>query len=336
MSKLNEDIIIRYLENRCSEEDFVLINEWMKESDENAGELFRMEEIYQLGKFPFEEENLVVRAERRLGRRLEQENQKKQEVFKLRSVLRYAAAIVGVMVLAAGLAYWFRNKAEELVVASAAHGQVREMLLPDGTKVWLNQSSVLKYPRAFEGKERHVYLDGEAYFEVARNHEKPFMVKSPAMDVRVLGTSFNIKCRPDNSFAETTLIEGEVEVKDKSDKGRITLLPGQKAVLNRVTGRMQVKQVDPKMEIVWHNDLIPFEKSSIFQIAAALERFYGVKIILSPDVDSTNTYSGVLKKKDNIESVLNSLRNSIPFNYKKVDDNNIFITTALRIIISKK
>lgn len=297
MSKLNEDIIIRYLENRCSEEDFVLINEWMKESDENAGELFRMEEIYQLGKFPFEEENLVVRAERRLGRRLEQENQKKQEVFKLRSVLRYAAAIVGVMVLAAGLAYWFRNKAEELVVASAAHGQVREMLLPDGTKVWLNQSSVLKYPRAFEGKERHVYLDGEAYFEVARNHEKPFMVKSPAMDVRVLGTSFNIKCRPDNSFAETTLIEGEVEVKDKSDKGRITLLPGQKAVLNRVTGRMQVKQVDPKMEIVWHNDLIPFEKSSIFQIAAALERFYGVKIILSPDVDSTNTYSGVLKRK---------------------------------------
>ena len=315
MSKLNEDIIIRYLENRCSEEDFVLINEWMKESDENAGELFRMEEIYQLGKFPFEEENLVARAERRLGRRLEQENQKKQEVFKLRSVLRYAAAIVGVMVLAAGLAYWFRNKAEELVVASAAHGQVREMLLPDGTKVWLNQSSVLKYPRAFEGKERHVYLDGEAYFEVARNHEKPFMVKSPAMDVRVLGTSFNIKCRPDNSFAETTLIEGEVEVKDKSDKGRITLLPGQKAVLNRVTGRMQVKQVDPKMEIVWHNDLIPFEKSSIFQIAAALERFYGVKIILSPDVDSTNTYSGVLKKKDNIESVLNSLRNSIPVSY---------------------
>lgn len=297
MSKLNEDIIIRYLENRCSEEDFVLINEWMKESDENAGELFRMEEIYQLGKFPFEEENLVAKAERRLGRRLEQENQKRQEVFKLKSVLRYVAAIVGVIVLAAGLAYWFRNKAEELVVASAAHGQVREMLLPDGTKVWLNQSSVLKYPRAFEGKERHVYLDGEAYFEVARNHEKPFTVKSQAMDVRVLGTSFNIKCRPDNSFAETTLVEGEVEVKDKSDKGRITLLPGQKAVLNRVTGRMQVKQVDPKMEIVWHNDLIPFEKSSIFQIAAALERFYGVKIILSPDVDSTNTYSGVLKRK---------------------------------------
>lgn len=326
MSKLNEDIIIRYLENRCSEEDFVLINEWMKESDENAGELFRMEEVYQLGKFPFEKEDLVAKAERRLGKRLEQENQRKRKVFRLRNTVRYAAAVAAVVVLLAGLTYVFRDKTEELVVASAAYGQVREMLLPDGTKVWLNQSSVLKYPRTFEGKERHVYLDGEAYFEVARNHEKPFTLESPAMDVRVLGTSFNIKCRPDNSFAETTLLEGEVEVKDKLDKGKITLSPGQKAVLNRVTGKMQVKQVDPQMEIVWHNDLIPFEKSSIFQIAAVLERFYGVKIILSPDVDSTNTYSGVLKKKDHIEAVLNSLRNSIPFNYKKVDDNNIFIS----------
>lgn len=326
MSKLNEDIIIRYLENRCSEEDFVLINEWMKESDENAGELFRMEEVYQLGKFPFEKEDLVAKAERRLGKRLEQENQRKQKVFRLRNTVRYAAAVAAVVVLLVGLTYVFRDKTEELVVASAAYGQVREMLLPDGTKVWLNQSSVLKYPRTFEGKERHVYLDGEAYFEVARNHEKPFILESPAMDVRVLGTSFNIKCRPDNSFAETTLLEGEVEVKDKLDKGKITLSPGQKAVLNRVTGKMQVKQVDPQMEIVWHNDLIPFEKSSIFQIASVLERFYGVKIILSPDVDSTNTYSGVLKKKDHIEAVLNSLRNSIPFNYKKVDDNNIFIS----------
>lgn len=330
MSKLNEDIIIRYLENRCSEEDFVLINEWMKESDENAKELFRLEEVYQLGKFPVDTQGLVAKAEYRLGKRLDQEKQEKQKVFKMRNMLRYAAAIAVVLVMAVGGAYLFQEKGEEWVVASATYGQVREMVLPDGTKVWLNQSSSLKYPRFFDGKERHVYLEGEAYFEVTRNHESPFTVKSPAMDVKVLGTSFNIKCRPDNSFAETTLIEGEVEVKDKQDQGRITLSPGQKAVLNRVTGRMQVKQVDARMEIVWHNDLIPFKKSSIFQIAAVLERFYSVKIILSPDVDSTKTYSGVLKKKDSIESVLNSLRNSIPFNFKIVDDNNIFISSETK------
>lgn len=331
MSKLNEDIIIRYLENRCSEEDFVLINEWMKESDENTNELFRMEEIYHLGKLPADTDGLVAKAERRLGKRLDQEKQQKQKAFRLRNTWRYAAALIAIVVMAAGFTYYLSHgPKEELVVASATHGQVREMLLPDGTKVWLNQSSRLRYPRAFSGKERQVYLEGEAYFEVARNHEKPFTVASSAMDVRVLGTSFNIKCRPGTGIAETTLIEGEVEVKEKMDKGKITLLPGQKAVVNRVTGRMQVKQVDAKMEIVWHNDLIPFDKSSIFQIASVLERFYGVKIILSPDVDSTATYSGVLKKKDSIESVLNSLRNSIPFNYKKVDGNNIFISSATR------
>ena len=331
MSELNEDIIIRYLENRCSEEDFILINEWMKESDENARKLFQAEEIYHLGKFPADTDELVAKAGRRLSKRLDRDNKQKERVFRLRNTLRYAAAVAAVLLMAAGFAYYLsREGKEELVVASAAYGQVREMILPDGTKVWLNQSSRLKYPRNFEGKERHVYLEGEAYFEVTRNHEKPFTVNSPAMDVRVLGTSFNIKCRPGTGFAETTLIEGEVEVKEKLDKGKITLLPGQKAVLNRVTGRMQVKQVDAKMEIVWHNDLIPFEKSSIFRIAAVLERFYGVKIILSPDVDSTKTYSGVLKKKDSIESVLNSLRNSIPFNYKKVDDNNIFISSETR------
>ena len=258
--------------------------------------------------------------------------QRLQPAYRKHKILsiRYTVAVAAGFVLLIGFGwmfYFYQRPVRTLIVSTNIQTQCIQ--LPDGSKVTLNRHSQLSYPETFN-KERIVKLNGEAYFEVARNHEKPFMVKSPAMDVRVLGTSFNIKCRPDNSFAETTLVEGEVEVKDKSDKGRITLLPGQKAVLNRVTGRMQVKQVDPKMEIVWHNDLIPFEKSSIFQIAAALERFYGVKIILSPDVDSTNTYSGVLKKKDNIESVLNSLRNSIPFNYKKVDDNNIFISSETK------
>ena len=87
-----------------------------------------------------------------------------------------------------------------------------------------------------------------------------------------------------------------------------------------------MKQVDAKLDAVWHNDLIPFEQADIFAITRTLERFYDVKIILSPDIKSDKTYSGVLKKKDNIESVLQSLDNSIPINYKIVGDN-IFISS---------
>ena len=303
MSKLNEDIIIRYLENRCSEEDFVLINEWMKESDENAGELFRMEEIYQLGKFPFEEENLVAKAERRLGRRLEQENQKRQEVFKLKSVLRYAAAIVGVIVLAAGLAYWFRNKAEELVVASAAHGQVREMLLPDGTKVWLNQSSVLKYPRAFEGKERHVYLDGEAYFEVAKDEGKPFHVLANGVDIKVLGTSFNVMAYRGHTI--TTLVEGKVCLTYKDES--VLIVPDRQAEVIAETGKILMREVYARNFTLWKDGVFYFENAALETIAERLSQWYDVNIIFNDEALKKLRYSVEMKRYNNIQDLLTKI-----------------------------
>ena len=311
--------LYHFFAGKASDKQKEAIKRWAESSPDNYETLCREKKIFDAGILLVDKKELFQKENAPL-------------LYKLINYTVKIAAVVLLVVVSVTI-YKYQElvkKSEVLQTILVPAGQRINIILPDSTFVCLNSNTKFSYPSVFATNNRKVKLDGEAYFEVARNHEKPFMVKSTAMDVRVLGTSFNIKCRPDNSFAETTLIEGEVEVKDKSDKGRITLLPGQKAVLNRVTGRMQVKQVDPKMEIVWHNDLIPFEKSSIFQIAAALERFYGVKIILSPDVDSTNTYSGVLKKKDNIESVLNSLRNSIPFNYKKVDDNNIFISSETK------
>ena len=311
--------LYHFFAGKASDKQKEAIKRWAESSPDNYETLCREKKIFDAGILLVDKKELFQKENAPL-------------LYKLINYTVKIAAVVLLVVVSVTI-YKYQElvkKSEVLQTILVPAGQRINIILPDSTFVCLNSNTKFSYPSVFATNNRKVKLDGEAYFEVARNHEKPFMVKSPAMDVRVLGTSFNIKCRPDNSFAETTLIEGEVEVKDKSDKGRITLLPGQKAVLNRVTGRMQVKQVDPKMEIVWHNDLIPFEKSSIFQIAAALERFYGVKIILSPDVDNTNTYSGVLKKKDNIESVLNSLRNSIPFNYKKVDDNNIFISSETK------
>ena len=324
MSKLNEDIIIRYLENRCSEEDFVLINEWMKESDENAGELFRMEEIYQLGKFPFEEENLVVRAERRLGRRLEQENQKKQEVFKLRSVLRYAAAIVGVMVLAAGLAYWFRNKAEELVVASAGPGQVREMLLPDGTKVWLNQSSVLKYPRAFEGKERHVYLDGEAYFEVSKNPKKPFRVKANGVTIRVLGTHFNVNAYAADSLVETTLLEGSVSVSNNANGKQMILKPNETAIYRKSTGILSMHiNANAQNEISWREGVLSFNDISMGEIARQLSHHFNVTIQIKSEQLRNYKLNARFKQNETLEEILEMLAPIVGFTYHMPQSNLI-------------
>ena len=327
MRNLSEEIINRYLTGQCSEEELIKVNAWISESDENARQLFRMEEIYHLGKFDhYADEQRMANAEKRLYKQLSQEKKKKDKVLHMHRWMRYAAILAVALLMGGGAGYWFYNRPEhQMLVAVANEGIVKEVVLPDGTKVWLNNAAMLKYPREFSEKERNVYLDGEAYFEVTKNKAKPFIVQSEAMQVRVLGTTFNFKSSKACKSAEATLIEGEIEVKGNNEEGMIILAPGQKAELNRESKRLTVKQVDARMDAVWHNNLIPFEKADIYSIAKTLERFYNVKIILSPDITINNTYSGVLKRKDSINSVLKSLKNSIPIDYKIVG-NSIFIS----------
>lgn len=332
MNNLSEEIIAKFLMGKCTEDELVQINLWIKESEENARQLYRMEEIYHLGK-----ENgilsskSITQAERKLYKRIAEEKTRQDKTLRVHRWMRYAAVIAIILLSGTGVSYWAsRNKLNSnMIVAVASEGSVEEVTLPDGTKVWLNQSATLRYPREFSEKERNVYLEGEAYFEVTKNRVKPFIVESEAMRIRVLGTTFNFKCGKTSKSAEATLIEGEIEVKGNNEEGMIVLSPGQKAELNLASKRLTVKQVDARLDAVWHNNLIPFEKADIYSIAKTLERFYNVKIILSPDLKIDNTYSGVLKRKDSIESVLKSLRNSIPINYKIVG-TSIFISAQIK------
>lgn len=328
MSNLSEDIINKYLTGQCSEEEVVEVNAWMKESEENARQLFRMEEIYHLGKFnQYADRQQMARAEKQLYKKLDEEKRKQNKILRMHRWMKYAAMIAVILVIGGGSGYWLYQNGnnQHMMVAVANEGIVKEIILPDGTKVWLNNLATLKYPREFSEKARNVYLDGEAYFEVTKNRHKPFTVQSDAMRVRVLGTTFNFKCDKNYRIAEVTLIEGEIEVKGNKEEGQIILAPGQRAELNKNNGRLTVKQVNAKMDAVWHDNLIPFQKADIFTISKALERFYDIKIILSPDMRADKTYSGVLKKKSTIESVLKSLQNSISIDYKIVG-NNIFIS----------
>ena len=328
MSNLSEDIINKYLTGQCSEEELVEVNAWMKESEENARQLFRMEEIYHLGKFnQYADRKQMARAEKQLYKKLDEEKRKQNKILRMHRWMKYAAMIAVILVIGGGSGYWLYQNGnnQHMMVAVANEGIVKEIILPDGTKVWLNNLATLKYPREFSEKARNVYLDGEAYFEVTKNRHKPFTVQSDAMRVRVLGTTFNFKCDKNYQIAEVTLIEGEIEVKGNKEEGQIILAPGQRAELNKNNGRLTVKQVDAKMDAVWHDNLITFQKADIFTISKALERFYDIKIILSPDMRADKTYSGVLKKKSTIESVLKSLQNSISIDYKIVG-NNIFIS----------
>ncbi|NDV65870.1 FecR family protein [Bacteroides sp. 224] len=329
MKEIDDNMLRKFITGECSEQEYAEINHWINEKEENARALFEMEEIYQLGKFDsYLDTKRMDRAERRLFQQIEKEEAtiKKKQIH-IKRWMQYAASIAAIMVIVSGLGYWFHttNPANDLIVETNTENTAKEIILPDGSKVWINNATTLRYPRAFTNKERQVYMEGEAYFEVAKNAEKPFIVHGEALTVKVLGTIFNMKNDLLQNVAEASLIEGEIEVRGNNSEGMITLSPGQRAELNRNNGKLTVKQVDTKLDAVWRNELIPFEQANILSIAKTLERFYQVKITLSPDIRLDITYSGVLKRKSAIESVLKSLKNSIPINYR-IDGNNIFIS----------
>ncbi|WP_303208241.1 FecR family protein [Bacteroides oleiciplenus] len=327
INKLDEELMARFLMGECSEEELHKVNAWLNESDGNARELFKIEQIYHLGKNEnFADEKEIERAEKQLFKRLKLEETKRHKVRRMNTWMRYAAMFIGIFLIS-GLSYhiYQSQSGTSSLVAVTARDEVKELMLPDGTKVWLNKHTTLKYPSEFSERGRNVYIEGEAYFEVKRNVEKPFIVRSEAMQVRVLGTVFNLKSDKASRSAVATLIKGEIEVKGNHEEGMIVLSPGQKAELNGMTRRLVVKQVDTGIEN-WHNNQFVFEKADIFTIARTLENSYGVKIILAPEMDVTKTYTGALKKKSTVEEVLNSVKNVIPIEYKIVG-NSVFLSS---------
>lgn len=326
---LDEGLVAKFLRGECSEEELREVNAWLDKSEGNARDLFGLEQLYHLGKCNDSvDEVKTERAEKLLFKRLAREEAKQLRRKRLNAWLQYAAIFIGIFFLF-GLGnhfYQLQNEKAAWVSVAASEG-TRELVLPDGTKVWLNKHTTLKYPRDFSQNGRNVYVEGEAYFDVKRDTKKPFVVRSEDMQVKVLGTVFNFKSDRTNRSAVATLIKGEIEVKGNHDEGMVVLSPGQRAELNTVTRRLVVKQGDMGIEN-WHSEEFIFEKADIFMIARTLENSYGVKIILAPNMDVTKTYSGTLKKKKNVEEMLNLIKstNALPIDYKIIG-NSVFLSS---------
>lgn len=324
--KINEEILLNYLNNSCTEEDLSSLNQWLSESEENRELLISYEAIYKSKNLQrYNSPDFVQARLDRFYKRLECEMKSQTKVKRnsIKKWMQYAAIITGLAVVSVTTYLLVYNDIDQLIVEN--NEDVQQLFLPDGTKVWLNKSAQLKYPEKFDGKTRSVYLEGEAYFEIVHNSDQPFIVETSALEVTVTGTTFNINSSSQSEVASVTLIEGEVRVHGKSNEGLLTLLPGQRAELNRTTRKIQVVESQhAELDGLWRDGLIPFQHASIGQIANILEKLYKVNIHLTSDISQT-TYSGVLKKHDSIYVVLRSLKNSIPIKYS-IEGSDVYIS----------
>lgn len=182
------------------------------------------------------------------------------------------------------------------------------LVLSDGTKVWLNSETTLRYPVRFEKGERNVELTGEAYFEVTENKDAPFRVTSGEQIVKVLGTKFNISSFPEDAFALTTLVEGKVEVSlDKSPEMKQLLLPRDQCRLEKEEGTFSKKKVDPYQFIAWKEGRFVFENESLSDMMKTLSKWYDVDIVFASEKASSYRFTGNLRRYDNFSEILKKI-----------------------------
>lgn len=236
---------------------------------------------------------------------------------------------------------------------STKNGSRSKIQLPDGTSVWLNSSSKLVYDNQHFGTGiREVTLVGEAYFDVVKNPAKPFVIHTAKMDIKVLGTAFNVKCYPEDKNTETSLIRGSIEVTLKDRPEKILMKPNEKLILSNEDlkplkiNTAQVKQAAstviketpiielghltlfPKdnsiIETAWVENRLLFSDESLGEIAKKMERWYGVSVNITDEKLKKELLTGAFEK-ETINQALNALQLTIPFTYK-VDKDIITIS----------
>jgi ferric-dicitrate binding protein FerR (iron transport regulator) len=202
-------------------------------------------------------------------------------------------------------------------------GQRSKLILADGTEVWLNSDSKLDFAINKESKERIVNLEGEAFFHVARDEKKPFIVRVKGQELKVLGTTFNVRSYWDEESVYTTLEEGSVEIKAG---GRTVILePNQQLEFNRLSNRLSRKAVDTNYYTVWRDGRYVFDNESFSDLIRMVERWYDVQFIYPEDFFEGMHYSGVIKRTMPIEHVLTLINHTTPIRYEMKGDTVIIM-----------
>lgn len=201
-----------------------------------------------------------------------------------------------------------RGAAEEIATntLSVPRGGQYTLTLSDGTRVWLNAASSIKYPTAFAGAERVVEVTGEAYLEIAKNAKQPFIVRTKGTEILVLGTSFNVNAYADENAVRTTLINGSVKITKSSNAVAAMLLPGQQAETGGNTDGVKVGTVDTEQVLAWKNGFFSFNNADIKTIMRQLARWYDINIVYENGVPAQRFF-GEMNRSLTLSQVLKGL-----------------------------
>ena len=260
---MDKELLKRFFEGQATTDEEMRVREWMDASEENRRAYFRERKMYDM--------TLLLTDESEI------KSAPKPEKNNVRFFIKFIEiAAVAVITLVVTLFYKNREEQNYWLTAqkiSAPAGQRIQLELSDGTQVWLNARTKIEYPAAFVGKDRRVKLDGEAYFQVAKNASKPFIVQTSKGDVEVLGTKFNVESYSDDDTFTTALMEGAVKV--TAGGYQCNLKPNQMAYLK--DGKIRVAPIEDYNPYRWREGIISFKNETFPDIIHKFEKYYGVE-----------------------------------------------------------
>jgi ferric-dicitrate binding protein FerR (iron transport regulator) len=325
-------IIADFLSGNISDEDHEQLEAWKQASKANRESLELLGKVasagHQRSRMLFAEDsfrNILTRAQKPTGFRILLSDPL------TRSILKVAATLLLVAAAAFALNYFAGFPAENtenthqetFVVKSTLSGQKSKIFLPDGSSLWLNAASKIRYQTDFNDSIRKVFLEGEAYFTVRKDASRPFVVEANNTEVTALGTEFNVNAYPEWEQIRVSLSEGIVRVRkldhEMSSDNAVLLHPGEMATIPRNENHITKTNFDPLKMVAWKDGVIYFKDADFEEITHTLEKWYGVRFVYDRPPDKEWVFSGKFEN-DYLDNILIILSFSEDFEYDIIGD----------------
>ncbi|WP_293709824.1 FecR domain-containing protein [uncultured Parabacteroides sp.] len=321
---MNEEILIRFLTHRCTSEEIKEVDQWIAFDQANVDWLFEMERIWSLkDQLRFSDKQEIEMAYARFMSGL-QEKEVKVEISRKRPVsiswMKYAAVIVLIGLLSTNLYFLSQEQPSSMNIVEVPNGQRASLTLSDGTKVWLNSHSKFSYPAQFSSRKRNVSLEGEGFFEVAHNEKAPFVVHANLLQVKVLGTKFNVRVYNEEP-SSITLAEGKVEVATNDNEHKVTLRPNEQVIYSKDGGLVVNKIVNASLVKSWTVGEAAYISKQLIDIVVDLERRFNVHITVKDQELNTELFTCRFKETARINQILTLLKNTHKLDYQIQGDH---------------
>lgn len=322
MLTIPEDIIIRYFQHTATEDESQHLHQWLREDEKNVELFCQLEEIWNSRHTI--DETVIRNGWEKLNNQMQPVEVGKKPTTRKRIPvwMRYAAAACIGILLVATLWLSSENGIISLgkpVVQNVVFNRngVEMLLLPDSSRIWINENSKITYPEEFSKKERLVQLEGKAYFDISKDERKPFIVRMNKIDVEVTGTEFFIETTPLRTLI--TLISGSVQVKRNDINRSAGLTPGQEASITADKDDINITTVNTDFYVAWKDGTYRFDGEPFGEITKFLAWRFKLEITIDESLKEKR-FTGRINSEESIQEVLDKINLSIPITYVITDE----------------